>query len=153
MPLHAFAPCLYIETGFNLACSKNMESYNCNTPCISVSVKKLNLLVQVIYMPGTPYSDTWDAGRTPRTGKRRVNSYLIVYEKWRTWIQQTAEWGHCCRGLVLVAFKPAVMVSSLRGLLYSISSLLIDKHISVNYSPTRSWCSTRVPCVRIPGMV
>ena len=27
------------------------------------------------------YSDTWDAGRTLRTGERRVNSYLIVYQK------------------------------------------------------------------------
>ena len=27
------------------------------------------------------YSDTWDAGRTQRTGKRRVNIYLIVYQK------------------------------------------------------------------------
>ena len=24
---------------------------------------------------------TWDAGRTPRTGNRRVNSYLIVYQR------------------------------------------------------------------------
>ena len=45
-----------------------------------------------------------------------------------------------------------VAVSSLRGLLCSISSLLIGNQISVHSSLTRSWCSTRVPCVRIPGV-
>ena len=49
------------------------------------------------------YSDTWDAGGT---GERLVNSYLIVFQKWRNWTQHTAEWGHCCRGLVLVDFNP-----------------------------------------------
>ena len=43
--------------------------------------------------------DTWDAGRTLITGKRRVNRYLIVYQKWRNWTHQTAEWGHSYRGL------------------------------------------------------
>ena len=28
------------------------------------------------------YSDTWDAVRTPRTGKGRVNSYLIFYQNY-----------------------------------------------------------------------
>ena len=93
----------------------------------------------------------WDAGKTPRTGEWRVNSYLIVYQKWRNWIQQTAEWGHCYRGLVLVDFKPVVTVPSLRGLLCSISSLLIDNQISVHSSLTRSCCSNRVPSDRIPG--
>ena len=99
------------------------------------------------------YSDTWDTGGTPRTGERRVNWYLIDYQKWRNWTQQTAEWGHCCRGLVLVAFKHAVTVSSLRSLLCSISSLLIDNQISVHSSLTHSWCSTRIPSVGIPGVI
>ena len=35
------------------------------------------------------YSDTWNAGRTPTTGKRRVNIYLIVYQNWRNRTQQS----------------------------------------------------------------
>ena len=99
------------------------------------------------------YSDTCDESRTPRTGKRRVNSYLIDYQKWRNWKQQTAEWGNCYRGFKSYYHKPATTVSSLCGLLCSILPHLIDNQITVHSSLTCSWCSTRVPCVRIPCVV
>ena len=106
----------------------------------------------VIHVYHAGYSDTWDADGTSRTCERRVDRYLIVYQKWRNWTQQTAEWGQCCRGLVLLTFKLATTLSLLRRLLCSISSRLIDNQISVHSSLTRSWCSTRVPSVRTPGV-
>ena len=97
----------------------------------------------VLYHAG--YSDTWDAGRTPRTGERRVNRYMIVYQKCRNWTQQRSEDTFVAGLCLIVSFKHAATVCSVRG-------LLVDNQITVHSSLTRSWCSTRVPGVRIPGV-
>ena len=50
---------------------------NCIVVTSVISFQNKNIFCRFYIHAG--YSDTWDSGRTPRTGKRRV----IVYQTWR----------------------------------------------------------------------
>ena len=94
------------------------------------------------------YSNTWDAGRTPRTDKRRVNRYLIVYQKWRNWTQQTSGDDTVTAALKATNTNPRQQCPhSAVGCVQFRHALLIDNQI------TRSWCSIRIQCVTIPGVI
>ena len=58
----------------NVSIKYQIQSLNFNMPILVIICRTRQL-------QHAGYSDTWDAGGTPITGKGKVNKYLIVYQK------------------------------------------------------------------------